>query len=1243
MRLTPALAVAWVAFSLACARQGPREWHEETDHRWRELERARGAHPGFTRLAPGETGIMFRNDVAESTLVRNRILAQGAGVAFADVDGDGLLDLYLCRTVGPNELYRNLGGWRFAEEAAARGVAAGNRNSTGAVFADVDGDRDSDLVLTALGGPNSVFLNDGTGHFTEQTGGLEARAGSTTSALADVDGDGDLDLYITNYKAYTTLDRLSPQERAFDQVVREVGPGRFEVLEKYRAEYKLVYREELAGVALIQRADPDMFYRNDGGRFVREPIAGNPRFRDESGLPLSAEQEDFGLAARFTDVNGDGAPDLYVANDFEDPDQFWINDGAGSFRLIDRVAQRSASNSGMAVDFSDVNRDGHVDLFEVDMLSADTRRLKTQIPTHTATPSRPGEVTTRPQMQRNTLQLNRGDGTFAEVSRLAGLEGSGWSWSVMFLDVDLDGWEDVLVGTGHPWDLMDGDTQMRLRNRLQDVDWRRMSWEFPSLALPNYAFRNRGDLTFEDVSLDWNFGTVDDISHGMAAGDLDGDGDLDVVVNRLGAPAAVLRNDARAPRIAVRLLGDTPNTAGVGGRIRVLGGATPVQEKEVTAGGLYLSHSEMLSTFATGRSDTVTIEVRWRDGRLTTIPGARPDRIYEIRQAGATAVGAAVTPPHKGRDDSRPSRYTVGMNPAPAPSPLFSDASAMLAGHKHVEPAFDDYTRQLLLPNSFAQLGPGAAWFDLDQDGDDDLFVGTGRSGRLAGFRNDRGSLRPWGGPFAPAAGDLTGLAGWYDGAGRAVLLAGQSNYEASSQEQSVSLPGVMAYHLSGESPAIPGDSATVGPIAVADYDGDGDLDLFVGGRLYAGGYPFSPSSRLYLNEAGTFKLDTANAARVSGIGMVSAALFSDVDADGDPDLLLALEWGPVKLLVNSGGRFTPTPLQGLDDRYSRWNGLATGDFDGDGRLDLVATSWGRNTQFAADSTHPLLLHFGYFDPDGRPDILLGRYDDRLKSVAPLASFARLGLALPETAMRLRTFRAFADASVDQVLGPAAARALKLGATTFDHILALNRGSQWEIRPLPPEAQLAPSFAALVQDFNGDGNEDLFLTQNFFPTELSIPRYDAGRGLLLIGDGAGGFRASEAQESGIAVYGDQRGAAASDYEGDGRVDLVVPQNGAETRLFRNTGAKPGLRVRLEGPPGNPAGIGAVLRLMTGGNAGPAREVQAGSGYWSQQGLVQVLGWAAGTTPTEVRIRWPGGRQSSVVVPPGGMEVRGIMK
>ena len=1146
--------------------------------------------------------------------MHNRQLAQGAGVCLSDIDGDGRPDVFLARTTGSNALYRNLGRWRFEDVAARAGVAAPDRVSTGCAFADIDGDGDADLILLSLGGPNAVFVNDGTGRFSEQTAGLPAGAGSMTAAVADADGDGDLDLYVANNKAYTTLDRLSPQERAFDRVTRKLGPNRYAVRERYRDDYKLIDRPDMGGINLIQRADPDFFFLNDGtGHFVREPLARNPRFRDENGTTLREEREDFGLAALFADLNGDGAPDLYVANDFEDPDQFWLNDGRGGFRLAPWYALRATSNSGMAVAVGDVNRDGFPDLFEVDMMSADTRRLKTQIATHTAVAKQPGIGDDRPQMQRNTLQLNRGDGTFAEVARFAGVGRSGWSWSTVFLDVDLDGWEDILVGTGHVFDVMDGDTQYRLRRTLSRIDWRGLLFEYPPLKLPNMAFRNLGCLTLEDASKTWHFDLGDDISHGMALADLDGDGDLDVVINRLGDPAAVLRNDATAPRVAVRLRGAAPNTAGIGSRVRVLGGAVPRQDAEVLAGGLYLSSSDATLTFATGTAAHVKIEVDWRNGQRSVIDTAAPDREYEITEGQA---------PHP-----------TPRTPRSSGSPLFEDITAQLGGHRHVEPYFDDYQRQPLLPNSFSQLGPGVAWHDLDGDGNEDLIVGAGRSGRIAFFHNTGTRLHAGPVRVPAAAGDLTTILGWSNG-----VIAGVAAYEASSTQEARNTASVVAYssRTGAVTPLISGDTASVGPLALADYDGDGDLDLFVGARIYPAGYPLSPSSRLYRNDGGRFSLDSTNSRLLDKLGMVSAALFSDIDGDGDPDLLVAVEWGTIRCFSNQGGRLIATELAGVSDRYSRWNGLATGDLDGDGRLDIVATSWGRNTDHDATPARPLLLYVGFFTGRGRPDFLLAQDDPRLRAVAPLTTFDRLTDAFPGASNRLSSFRAYADASIDQVLGPATQTATKLGATTLEHVVFFNRGDRFEARPLPDEAQWAPAFYAGVADFNGDGNEDVFLSQNFFATEIATPRYDAGRSLLLLGNGAGQLEPIPGQRSGLLVYGEQRGAAYADFDADGRLDLAVSQNGAATRLFHNEGATPGLRVHVLGPTGNPTGVGTLMRLRYGERGGPVREVQAGSGYWSQNGAVQVLGRAG--TPTALWIRWPGGREQVVPLSPAQREL-----
>ncbi|HEX8945851.1 MAG TPA: CRTAC1 family protein, partial [Gemmatimonadaceae bacterium] len=544
---------------------------------------------------------------------------------------------------------------------------------------------------------------------------------------------------------------------------------------------------------------------------------------------------------------------------------------------------------------------------------------------------------------------------------------------------------------------------------------------------------------------------------------------------------------------------------------------------------------------------------------------------------------------------------------------------------------------------ALSQLGPGIAWFDLDHSGSEDLIVGTGKGGHIAVFKNAHGRLVPdtSHGPLAPE--DLTTVLGMTEN-GRARLLAGVSTWESRSTREMTSQPAVVSVATErgtlapSSAPVVGSHESATGPLALGDYDGDGRLDLFVGGRAIPMRYPVAASSGLFKNVNGTFVLDTANSRLLHNVGMVSAAVFADVNGDGHPDLLLARDWGSILLFLNDGhGKFSLAPDSwGLSRWSSCWNGIAVGDLDGDGRLDIVATSWGRNIAAPADSARPLYLVHGELGAGGEEEMLLARRDSAGGGLTPLNSYARLRVAIPDLASRVRTFAAYADANVDRVLGPAANRVQRLEAVTMDHMAFLNRGDHFEAVPLPAEAQLAPAFYAGIADFDGDGIEDVFLSQNFFPTAIGTPRYDTGRSLLLLGDGKGGFKPMPGTKSGLVVYGDQRGAAYADYDGDGRLDLAVSQNGAATRLFHNRGAKPGLRVRVQGLPANPDGIGTQLRIVYQDRMGPVREIQAGSGYWSQNGAVQVLGLAA--TPTAVWVRWPGGSETRVPVPPGAREV-----
>ena len=1193
---------------------GALDWVEEDGYRWAELRVSGDDEPGFERLDPSETGISFENVVTEEQYIANSHYLNGSGVAAGDVDGDGRVDLYFAGMDGPNRLYRNLGGWRFEDIAEEAGVAAADRFSTGAVFADVDGDGDLDLLVNALGGPNALYLNDGTGHFTDGTeeAGLSSTLGSMSMALADIDGDGDLDLYVVNNKVATVQDLFPPEVLQPSNIYRQTGSG-FEILPEWRGHFTLgEVREGM--VPRLELAEPDRLYLNDGtGRFTPVPWTAGA-FLDEEGRPLEAEPVEWGLAARFQDMDGDGDPDLYVCNDFHSPDHIWINDGTGRFRMLEPLAMRNTSFASMAVDFSDVDRDGLTDFFVAEMLSREQRlRMKQMVG---GEPDRPfaGRFGNRPQKPRNTLYLSRGDGTWAEAAQFAGLDASGWSWGSTFVDVDLDGFEDLLVGTGHFYDAMDKDAAQRVGS----MDWRQRILGFPPLRLSNVAFRNRGDLTFEEVGEAWGFAGDEDITHGMAAADLDGDGDLDVVTNRLLAPAGVYRNDGRAPRVAVRLVGRELNTAGVGAQVRLTGSGLPVQTKEIVAGGLYLSGSEAMASFAAA-GEEMTIEVAWRDGTVSRVEGVRANRIYEIREPAAGGAAAASSAGPAGTAESD--------------APLFDDVSALL-GHRHRENAFDDFAQQPLITWRLGQGGPGVAWSDIDGDGDTDALVGGGGGAGLSvfrgdgegGFSPDRGARGGGAAGPAPSPGDQTGLI-VVPGRAGATVVVGTATYDGTDR----AAPSATVLRASGaslrEAQTLPAAESSTGPLAAADYDGDGDVDLFAGGRVVPGQYPAAATSRLFLNEGGRYVLDESNGAALTDVGLVSGAVFSDVDADGDPDLLLAIEWGPVRLLVNRDGRFEDaTAAFGLESRTGWWNGVTAGDLNGDGLPDLIASNRGLNSQFAASPEHPATAYHADLDNDGFRDVIEARYDEFTRSMVPVRGLLTLAGGLPFLRGRIQGFEHYGQLGVNEILEQPADLLPTVEATTLAHTLFINRGGSFEAFALPREAQLAPAFHAGVADMDGDGHEDVFLSQNLFALRGEADRNDGGRGLWLRGDGAGALTPVPGQRSGIAVYGEQRGAAFADYDGDARVDVLISQNAAGTKLYRNAGAKPGLRVRLLGSPGNPAAIGAAIRIeYRDGALGPLREVRAGGGYWSQDDPIQVMGLAA--EPTAVRVRWPDGSET----------------
>lgn len=1157
-----------------------------------------GSAPGFTRLPPGATGVLFSNSVSSERSLTNRNLLSGSGIAAGDIDNDGLVDLYFCGLDTDNVLYRNLGNWKFEDITTQAGVTCAGDDSTAPAFADVDGDDDLDLLVNGLGTGTRLFLNDGKGKFAEATdaAGLRSRKGSTSMALADVEGDGDLDLYVANFRPTTLKDLPNTNFRVEYQNNRPVITH---VNGRPTSTPDLTNRFVLApSGTVLEMGETDQLWLNEGdGKFTLLPFTGGA-FLDEDGKPLTTEPNDWGLAVQFYDFTGDRAPDIYVCNDLYTPDRIWINDGKGRFKAIPRLALRNTSTFSMGVDFGDLDRDGDFDFFVVDMLSRDHSKRMVQVGEMSPIISPVGLIDNRPQIAQNTLQLNRGDGTFAEVSRYAGVEASEWSWGPILMDVDLDGYEDIIISNGQERDYQNADIarkveEIKAKKQLSLAEIQKLFEMFPGLRERKVLFRNRGDLTFEEVGEKWGFDTLG-ISQGMALADLDNDGDQDLVINNLGEPAGIYRNNSPAPRVAVRLTGEGKNTRGIGAKIKLTGGPLD-QQQEMISAGRYVSADDPMRTFAAGAAESLKLEITWRDGRVTFIPEIKPNHSYTISQTGTAQLSPAQIKP---------------LSPG-----LFDEITNGLP-HLHVDEFFDDLQRQLLIPLRLSQLGPGLSFQDFDDDGWEDLVIGSGRSGKIGVYRNLAGSsFTNLAEQFLqrPVARDQTTILGL-----ESALIVGSANYEDGTTNGGWIRIYDLQRKVAGEN--LLGPDASTGPIAAADFNGDGSLDLFIGARVKPGRYPESAPSMLLVNQNKRFVQHQKLPA-----GQVSGAVFTDIDNDSDPDLVLATHWGPIRIYVNANGTFSEvTESLGLSNLKGLWNGIASGDFDGDGKLDLLASNWGLNTAFEASTEHPLKLYYSDPNNDGVVDLVQARFDANLQKEVPLRNLNLLGMAFPAVREKVGTFEAYGKAGVEDIFEPAMRKEF-LEVNELRSVLLLNRGNRFETRPLPREAQFAPGFGICIADFDGDGHDDAFLAQNFFATNPEMVRADAGRGLLLKGDGQGNLHPMPGSESGLAIYGEQRGAAVADFDHDGRMDLVVTQNGATTKLYKNRSGQPGLRVRLRFGGENQRAIGAKLRVKNGSNLGTVREIQAGSGYWSQNSSTVVINQVK--PGSELVVRWPNGKET----------------
>ena len=1073
---------------------------------------AGGPEPLFASLSASETGLDFENRIEETqdfNVFTYRNFFNGGGVGVGDFDGDGRPDVYLTANLGPNKLFVNRtepgGPVRFQDVTEASGAAGTRAWSTGVSVADVDGDGRLDIYVSNAGRAdgtdraNELFRNlgpgpDGTPRFQDVAAawGVADDGTSTHGAFFDADADGDLDLYVLN--------------NSF-RAVSSFG------LRNVRDE-----RHPTGG---------DKLYRNDAAP------GGPPRFVDASAeAGILGSEIAFGLGVTLGDVDADGLLDVYVSNDFFERDYLYLNEG-GTFREVLAEATTTTSMSSMGADMADLTGDGRPEVFVVDMLPWDDDRLKqsSSYEGYTLYQTKVGQGYHH-QFMRNTLQRNNGAApgeaapTFAEIASLAGVADTDWSWAALFADLDLDGWQDLYVTNGILRDVTDQDyiaflADDRTREAVatgRGVDFLALTDEMPTSPLENLVFRNTGaadGVAFERAP-EWGL-MEPGYSNGAAWADFDGDGDLDLVVNNVNAPASFYRNGTseRYPErraLAVTLEGGGANTGGIGARVEVWADGRRQLREAVPTRGFQSSVDPVLHVGLGDRAAADSVVVWWPDGRSQAVRDVAAGALT-LRQSEATETG-------------RPRLAPVGE------AGPFQDVTASAGlGWAHRENPYVDFNRELLMPWMASREGPAAAVGDVDGDGLDDLFLGGafGQPGALFVQRGGRWAARPVAAFEADTATEDVGAAFLdADGDGDLDLYVGSGGYEPERgspmlRDRLYLGDGAGGFERAPDS-AVPNAAESSGPVVAADWDGDGDTDLFVGGRVVPGAYGVPARSVLLRNDGRDGAARLTNVTRgvapaLEGAGLISGAVFADVDGDGDPDLVTVGEWAPVTVWTNEGGRFAPAPIDGT---AGVWGGVAAADWDGDGDLDLVAAGWGLNSRLHASASEPLRLLVGDFDGNGQTEPLLSVYN--LGRSLPFALRQDLTRQLPVLKREYMTHDTYVGQTVADLLTPEQLeRGTEYAATELASVFVENRGDgTWAVRRLPFEAQTAPMAAVLPGDFDGDGRLDVVLAGNRDGLKPDLGRQASSAGVFLRGDGAGGFASVPGLQSGLRVPGETR-------------------------------------------------------------------------------------------------------------------------
>ncbi|GAA4933823.1 VCBS repeat-containing protein [Algibacter agarivorans] len=1042
----------------------------------------------FKPVLETDSRITFNNILTETDSLNYFIypyLYLGGGVATGDINNDGLSDIFFVGNLVENKLYLNKGDMKFEDLTDKAHLEGGSKWFTGVTMVDINNDGWLDIYVCASGKDgndkrNNLYINNGDLTFTESAEkyGVDDNGSSIQSVFFDYDKDGDLDLYVANYP------------------IAPFGSPNSYYLHKMKN---------------LINEDSDHLYQNNGYGVFKDVSV-------ESGIA------NYGLSLGVSvgDYNNDGFEDLYISNDFNTPDKFFINNGDGTFNDKLKESTYQTSWFGMGSDVADFNNDGLLDLVQVDMTPRDNRRAKENMASMNASLFwNTVESGFHYQYMFNSLQLNRGLNPikgvqFSNVARIAGIPTTDWSWAPLFADFDNDGWKDIFITNGIKRDVNNKDffKAKSIKANFTGVIDGSAYKEIPSEPIENRVFKNNGDLTFDNLSENWGL-NLKGFSHGCAYADFDNDGDLDLVVNNMDQIASLYKNQSNVKDkryLRLKFTGTSNNTFGLGTKVKIFHNGT-MQHQELTLTRGYQSSVEPIMHFGVGNIQKIdSMAIAWPDGKKELLKDVNTNQTLNIQHSNSVRV----------------------VNENLAEKHQFSDITQEInLNFKHQENQHNDYLFEPLLPHQNSKQGPGLAVADVNNDGLDDFYVGNAHKSKGSLYLQNRdGSYSEKEGPWLNDNENEDMNALFFDADGDKdmdlYVVSGGNEFLRNQDllQDRLYLNIGNGDFIKAEN-SLPSMITSGSCVKAADYDNDGDLDLFIGGRLIPGKYPLAPRSYILRNDGNhdnepVFTDVTQQIApQLVAPGLITDALWSDFNNDGNLDLVVTGEWMPVLFFENQDGIFKDiTELFGLQNQVGWWYSLAEGDIDNDGDTDYIAGNLGENYKYQASPKEPFELYSGDFDKNKRLDIVLGYHQDG--NEYPVRGRQCSSEQIPNISLKFKDYSSYANANLVDIYGKESLEeSLHLSATNFASCVILNNNDKtWAMSPLPSLAQLSSVNSIIINDFNNDDNLDIILSGNLYTSEVETPRNDANLGLYLVGNGSGEFEPIDASESGLYIDGD---------------------------------------------------------------------------------------------------------------------------